>query len=130
MLMNRMNKRLLLSAILVAALSAGICAPVVAQVNVDQVIQEGEKRADAGAAEQQRVEQIANQTDDLLNEFNTVSKVVDGLVTYNSLLQRQVNKKLSDFRKQGYPASHTNSKEPPKGWKRRRSNHSIIKSWI
>jgi TolA-binding protein len=89
--MNRMNKRLLLSAILVAALSAGLSAPVVAQVNVDQVIQEGEKRADAGAAEQQRVEQIANQTDDLLNEFNTVSKVVDGLVTYNSLLQRQVN---------------------------------------
>ena len=91
MLMNRMNKRLLLSAILVAALSAGTFAPVVAQVNVDQVIQEGEKRADAGAAEQQRVEQIATQTDDLLNEFNTVSKVVDGLVTYNSLLQRQVN---------------------------------------
>jgi hypothetical protein len=89
--MNRTNKRLLLSAILVAALSAGLSAPVVAQVNVDQVIQEGEKRADAGAAEQQRVEQIANQTDDLLNEFNTVSKVVDGLVTYNSLLQRQVN---------------------------------------
>jgi hypothetical protein len=86
-----MNTRLLLSAILVAALSAGISAPLFAQVNVDQVIQEGEKRADAGAAEQQRVEQIANQTDDLLNEYNTVSKVVDGLVTYNSLLQRQVN---------------------------------------
>ena len=91
MLMNRMNKRLLLSAILVAALSAGTFAPVVAQVNIDQVIQEGEKRSDAGAAEQQRVEQNANQTDDLLNEYNTVSKVVDGLVTYNSLLQRQVN---------------------------------------
>jgi hypothetical protein len=89
--MNRMNKRLLLSAILVAVLPAGLSAPVFAQVSVDQVIQEGEKRADAGAAEQQRVEQIANQTDDLLNEFNTVSKVVDGLVTYNSLLQRQVN---------------------------------------
>ena len=89
MLMNRMNKRLLLSAILVAVLPAGLSAPVFAQVSVDQVIQEGEKRADAGAAEQQRVEQIANQTDDLLNEFNTVSKVVDGLVTYNSLLQQE-----------------------------------------
>ncbi len=91
MLMNRMNKRLLLNAILVAALTAGATAPAVAQVTVDQVIQEGEKRAEAGAAEQQRVEQIANQTDNLLNEYNTLSKVVDGLVTYNSLLQRQVN---------------------------------------
>ena len=91
MLMNRMNKSLLLSAVLVAALAAGATAPVAAQVNVDQVIQEGEKRADAGAAEQQRVVQIANQTDNLLNEYNTLSKVVDGLVTYNNLLQRQVN---------------------------------------
>jgi len=91
MLINRMNKRLLLSAIMVAAIPAGFSASAVAQVTIDQVTLEGEKRADAGAAEQQRVEQIANQTDDLLNEFNTVSKVVDGLITYNSLLQRQVN---------------------------------------
>jgi hypothetical protein len=91
MLMNRMNIRLLMSAILVAVFSTGFSAPLFAQATVDQITLAGEKRADAGAAEQQRVEQIANQTGDLLNEFNTVSKVVDGLVTYNSLLQRQVN---------------------------------------
>jgi hypothetical protein len=91
MLINRMNKMLLLSAILVAALPLSFSASVFAQANVDQVTQEGEKRADAGAAEQQRVEQIANQTNDLLNEYNTVSKVVDGLITYNTLLQRQVD---------------------------------------
>ncbi|MEJ2383966.1 MAG: DUF3450 domain-containing protein [Xanthomonadales bacterium] len=84
---NLINKTLLLS----AALTAGfVSASVFAQVNVDQVTQEGEKRADAGAAEQRRVEQIANQTADLLNDYNTVSKVVDGLVTYNTLLQRQI----------------------------------------
>jgi flagellar motility protein MotE (MotC chaperone) len=78
--------------LLSAALAAGFfSASVVAQVNVDQLTQEGEKRADAGAAEQRRVEQIANQTADLLNDYNTVSKVVDGLVTYNTLLQRQID---------------------------------------
>lgn len=82
------NKTLLLS----AALAAGcFSASVIAQVNVDQLTQEGEKRADAGAAEQRRVEQIADQTADLLNDYNTVSKVVDGLVTYNTLLQRQID---------------------------------------
>lgn len=90
MLINRMNNRLLLGAILVAILPLSFSASAFAQATVDQVIQEGEQRTDAGAAEQQRVEQIANQTDDLLNEYNTVSKVVDGLVTYNTLLQRQV----------------------------------------
>ena len=91
MLINRMNKKLLLGALLLAFIPVSFSASVFAQANIDQVTAEGEKRADAGAAEQQRVEQIANQTDDLLNEYNTVSKVVDGLVTYNSLLQRQVN---------------------------------------
>jgi hypothetical protein len=91
MLINRMNRKLLLCAILVAVLPASIPAIVFAQATVDQVIQAGEKRADEGAAEQQRVEQIATQTDNLLNDYNTLSKVVDGLITYNSLLQRQVD---------------------------------------
>lgn len=86
-----MNKQRLLSALTTAVLLACLAAPAFAQVTVDQVTEEGVKRADAGAAEQQRVEQIANQTDELLAEYNTVAKVVDGLKTYNSLLQRQVD---------------------------------------
>lgn len=91
MLTNPIIKQRLLSAFVTALASVCLAAPAFAQVTVDQVTEEGVKRADAGAAEQQRVEQIANQTDDLLAEYNTVSKVVDGLKTYNSLLQRQVD---------------------------------------
>jgi hypothetical protein len=81
----------MLGTLMTVLFSAGFTTAVFAQVTVDQVIAEGEKRADAGAAEQQRVEQIANQTDELLVEYKTVTKVVDGLLTYNSLLQRQVD---------------------------------------
>ena len=97
MLINPMNKLRLLSAIMTAGFTAILSGPVFAQATVDQVTAEGIKRADAGAAEQQRVEQIANQTDDLLAEYNTLSKVVDGLKTYNSLLQRQVNNQESEM---------------------------------
>ncbi len=93
MLINRMNKMLLLGATLAAVFSASAFA----QATVDQVMTEGEKRADAGAAEQRRVEQIADQTQDLLNDYNTVAKVVDGLVTYNALLQRQVDNQVSEM---------------------------------
>ena len=62
-----------------------------AQTTVDQVTREGEQRADSGAAEQQRVEQVADQTDKILADYKTVSKVVDGLLVYNSLLQRQID---------------------------------------
>ena len=86
-MLNRMNKMLLLSATLTAGLFS---ATAFAQATIDQITDAGEKRADAGAAEQRRVEQVADQTADLLNDYNTVSKVVDGLVTYNTLLQRQI----------------------------------------
>lgn len=87
MLIKRMNKMLLLGATLSAVLSASVFA----QATVEQVMAEGEKRADAGAAEQRRIEQIADQTANLLTDYNTVAKVVDGLVTYNALLQRQID---------------------------------------
>ncbi|MGD8356952.1 MAG: DUF3450 domain-containing protein [Lysobacterales bacterium] len=96
MLINRTNKWLLQSTILMAMLALGFCASVYAQATIDQVTDEGIKRIDAGAAEQKRVEQIANQTDDLLAEYNTVSKVVDGLKTYNTLLQRQIDNQESE----------------------------------
>lgn len=94
---NRMNKKLILSAILAAAIPLGMSASAFAQATVDDVMTEGQKRADAGAAEQRRVEQIADQTNNLLNEYNTVSKVVDGLVTYNSLLQRQIDNQVTEM---------------------------------
>ena len=45
MLINRINKKLLLSAILVAAIPVSFSTSVLAQATVDQVTQEGEKRA-------------------------------------------------------------------------------------
>ncbi len=89
--MNRMKTNLMLGTLMSVLFTAGFSTAAFAQTSVDQVLQEGEKRADAGAAEQQRIEQLADQTNDLLNDYNTVTKVVDGLLTYNSLLQRQVD---------------------------------------
>jgi hypothetical protein len=91
MFINQMKIRLLMSTTLTAGLTALLTTSALAQVTIDQVTEEGVKRAEAGAAEQQRIEQIANQTDELLAEYNTLAKVVDGLKTYNSLLQRQVD---------------------------------------
>jgi len=92
-----MNKMRLLGATLTAVFTTLCSASLLAQTTVDQLTAEGVKRADAGAAEQKRVEQIANQTDDLLAEYNTLAKVVDGLKTYNSLLQRQVDNQQAEM---------------------------------
>ena len=66
-------------------------ATAFSQASIEDVTQAGEARADAGAAAQQQVEQLADQTISIVNEFKSVSKVVDGLVVFNSLLQRQID---------------------------------------
>jgi len=90
MLTIQMKTLMLVSAIAVIG-TMSLSEPAKAQATIDQVTQAGEQRADAGAADQQRVEQIANQTDALLTQYKTVIKVVDGLKIYNGLLQRQID---------------------------------------
>jgi hypothetical protein len=91
MLIKRMNRKLTFNKLITALVTAGFSMSMFAQTTVDQVTQEGENRADSGAAAQQRVEQVANQTDKLVADYTTVTKVVDGLLVYNSLLQRQID---------------------------------------
>jgi hypothetical protein len=60
-------------------------------VSINEVMQEGENRADAGATEQQQIDSVADQTEKIINDYRTVTKVVDGLRVYNALLQTQLN---------------------------------------
>jgi len=90
MLIIQKKTQLLISALAVIGVMF-LPLPLAAQATVDQITEAGEKRADSGAAEQQRVEGIADQTDKLLADYKTVIKVVDGLKVYNSLLQRQID---------------------------------------
>jgi hypothetical protein len=72
-------------------------AAAFSQTSIDAVTQAGEDRADAGAAEQKQVEAVADQTLEVVSEFKSVAKVVDGLRVYNSLLQRQVDNQLAEI---------------------------------
>lgn len=63
---------------------------------IQEVTEAGEARADAAAADQQRVEALADQTEQIVSDYRTVDKVVDGLKVYNSLLQRQIDNQESE----------------------------------
>jgi len=60
-------------------------------VSINEVMQEGENRADAGATAQQQIDSVADQTEKIINDYRTVTKVVDGLRVYNALLQTQLD---------------------------------------
>lgn len=85
------KKSVLLISALAVICTLPLATPLLAQTTVTQVTQAGEKRADDGAAEQTRIDQVADQTDDLLASYKTELKVVDGLKVYNGLLQRQID---------------------------------------
>ena len=66
-------------------------------VSINEVMQEGENRADAGATAQTQIDSVADQTEKIINDYRTVTKVVDGLRVYNALLQTQLNNQESEM---------------------------------
>ena len=71
-------------------------ATAASAATIQEITDAGEERADAGAADQQRIEAVADQTDQITADYKTVIKVVDGLKVYNNLLQRQIDNQESE----------------------------------
>ncbi|MDH4018131.1 MAG: DUF3450 domain-containing protein [Xanthomonadales bacterium] len=65
--------------------------------SINEVMQEGENRADAGATAQTQIDSVADQTEKIVNDYRTVTKVVDGLRVYNALLQTQLDNQQAEM---------------------------------
>ncbi|MEE9448080.1 MAG: DUF3450 domain-containing protein [Arenicellales bacterium] len=64
---------------------------------VGQLTKEGQKRIGEGKAVQQQVDSLNDATFDLVSEFKTTAKVVDGLKIYNDLLDIQVQNQRKEM---------------------------------
>jgi len=84
--------------VLIAALvSAGSLAGTTAVVqanSLDAVLKVGKDKNVAAAKSQQKIDRLADETRDLLTDYKTVSKQIDGLKVYNARLQRQIDNQL------------------------------------
>jgi hypothetical protein len=69
-----------------------IISPVaMSQDQVDQIVNTGVERAEEGKASQGRVDNTADKTNDIAQEYKKELKVIDGLKVYNALLQKQLD---------------------------------------
>lgn len=84
---NQRFKVLTLSALL----STGACFSATHAATVDNVMSAGSDKVAAAQASQGRVDQLADQTYDLLQDFKSVNKQIEGLRVYNAQLEAQVN---------------------------------------
>ena len=89
----------------VVLLISTICAMFVARMAtaqaVDRIVAAEERRIQQAQAAQDQIDQVREQTLDLVDEYRAVMKEVDGLVVYNTLLDRQVadqNQELDNLR--------------------------------
>ena len=58
--------------------------------SIDPIIEVGKERTAAAKASQAKIDRLADETANLLTDYKTVMKQVDGLKVYNARLERQI----------------------------------------
>jgi hypothetical protein len=65
--------------------------------SLDSVYQSQAEGNSEARASQQRIDQVVDQTRDLAVEYSSVMKEVDGLIVYNTLMQRQIDGQIQEL---------------------------------
>ena len=76
--------------LLISAVGAIFTAEIVAGQAVDQIVAAEERRIQLAQASQNVIDGIVEETRDTVEEYRAVMKEVDGLIVYNTLLDRQI----------------------------------------
>ncbi len=84
--------RLLLALPLLLSSTAAI-----SQEKVNEIIQGEEARIQQNANSQKKIDRLSDQAADLLAEYKSVAKIVDGLIVYNDLLQKQLDNQNTEI---------------------------------
>ena len=93
MTMHRL-KNVLIAALVAAGALAGTVAAVQAST-LDSILKVGDAKNTAARKSQVKIDRLADETRDLLQDYKTVMKQVDGLKVYNGRLERQLESQLA-----------------------------------
>lgn len=86
--MKNVLSRLSLAGAVAVACMAG--SGFVLAAEVDSVLQAGADKTAAAKSSQNRIDKLADQTYDILQDFRVVNKQIEGLQVYNAQLEKQV----------------------------------------
>ncbi len=79
--------------LVVLALGSGVAQ---AQ-GINNILKAGDRSIRLAQASQARVDKVVEETRNLLDEYNTVNKEIDGLKVYNQLMERQIQDQLKEM---------------------------------
>jgi hypothetical protein len=83
----------LIAALVATGTLLGAVAAVQAN-NLDAVLKVGNAKNEAARKSQAKIDRLADETRDLLSDYKTVVKQIDGLKVYNARLQRQIDNQM------------------------------------
>ena len=87
-----MTTHRLKSVLMATVVATGAFCSVASQANtLDAIIKVGEEKTAAAKQSQAKIDRLAEEARDLLTDYKTVMKQVDGLKVYNARLQRQID---------------------------------------
>lgn len=86
-------KKVLIATLISAGTLMGTVASSQAST-LDSILDVGEAKNAAAKKSQVKIDRLADETRDLLGDYKTVNKQIDGLKVYNSRLQRQIDNQL------------------------------------
>ena len=87
-------KNVLVAALVTTGTLVGAVAAVQA-TTLDSILAVGEAKNQAARKSQAKIDRLADETRDLLTDYKTVMKQVDGLKVYNARLERQIQNQLA-----------------------------------
>jgi len=89
MTMHRLKNVLIAALVTVGAISGSVVS--VHASTLESILAVGEAKNKAAKKSQVKIDRLADETRDLLGDWKTVMKQVDGLKVYNARLQRQID---------------------------------------
>jgi hypothetical protein len=89
-------KEVLIAVLVVSGTLGGAVAAVQAST-LDSILAVGKSKNDAARSSQAKIDTLADETRDLLSDYKTVTKQVDGLKVYNARLQRQIDNQVASI---------------------------------
>lgn len=92
MTMHRLKTGLIAALVATGTLLGAVAA--VQANNLDSILKVGNAKNDAARKSQAKIDRLADETRDLLSDYKTVVKQIDGLKVYNARLQRQIDNQM------------------------------------
>jgi hypothetical protein len=90
--MHRLKKGLVVALVAAGTLTGAVAA--VQASSLESILKVGEDKNKAARQSQVKIDRLADETRDLLADYKTVTKQIDGLKVYNERLQRQIDNQV------------------------------------